>query len=836
MSFVDAGNLADSESSMQDSASIHLLIGDKEKDGKSDMGDSSGIGSFVDAANELANSSSTIPVENFRGSLGMDQSNNTLGLDNISQILTDMGITGDTKNQGTDNATTESGEKGVEETNENTVESDPNVIADSTPGIEKLLGPPGMDSSTPSIGIDDIDQLLADMEDVNSNQKESKAEESPIETSTEPKTEEKSDSSKTNKDNAHEDESKSEEEVHVTTADVEGDEDLVDQIPRVSDNTDQTEDNAETEIDEPKSTIQIERGDDAEVPGSELDVADDLKKEMDVNDNAEVPQAEPAVDDDLQEDVDVNDDAEITNEEQGAHEVTETNEEAVESEKYADAPPDALILQDADAEQVEEFNETVEGTPAELAKQEDHICNEDRKADEVIENNVPTETPGETIEEVSETQDVLEQNENDSPKEGEGQEDGTNEDQQDTDNKEADSEIYVTTCRSNVSGSSGVSQYTQFTTETASTYQHKNTAATTTQFLGDDFSVISEKSLAKDQSSNTSLQVGSIPLMTTLETEEYRKERERLELRKVALVEMSNSFRRISEGSAEDSETRTDSKLPSPSTTIYTPGVTTSIPPPPPPPPPPRATERSTYGDVEMKEFNRGRKIEITKRAMGQRPHELPNYPLIVEKTVDVTQLIKIGVLLIVTGCIGSIYAERTCHFASILKYIGYYAEPFHLHAGMYEYTSLDSVFTGHAFCLPYDNYYSASEPILPRVGGAVAIFAGVSSAFILWFYLIMLRTNTFLWNLGIYLAIVACICQASTFYFFFDEVCAEEVCRIGPGSFMSALALFTYATAAYTMHKNRPTNTRGQPTKLYESETDVKSSSYTAPTIPTIV
>ncbi len=193
------------------------------------------------------------------------------------------------------------------------------------------------------------------------------------------------------------------------------------------------------------------------------------------------------------------------------------------------------------------------------------------------------------------------------------------------------------------------------------------------------------------------------------------------------------------------------------------------------------------------------------------------------------------GVLLIVTGCVGSIYAERTCHFVSILKSIGYYAEPFHLHAGMYEYTSLDSAFSGHAFCLPYDTYYSAAEPVIPRTAGTAAILSGVLCAFILWFYLIMLKTNTFFWNLGIFSAVVACISQASTFYFFFDDVCAEEVCRIGPGSFMSALACFTYAAVAYEMNRNRPTNTRRMSTKFYENTAN-QSSSYTAPTIIQIV
>ena len=56
MSFVDASNLADSERSAGDSG-VLLTIQDEETDGDKDMGDSSGIGSFVDAAKEFVESS-----------------------------------------------------------------------------------------------------------------------------------------------------------------------------------------------------------------------------------------------------------------------------------------------------------------------------------------------------------------------------------------------------------------------------------------------------------------------------------------------------------------------------------------------------------------------------------------------------------------------------------------------------------------------------------------------------------------------------------------------------------------------------------------------------------
>jgi hypothetical protein len=196
----------------------------------------------------------------------------------------------------------------------------------------------------------------------------------------------------------------------------------------------------------------------------------------------------------------------------------------------------------------------------------------------------------------------------------------------------------------------------------------------------------------------------------------------------------------------------------------------------------------------------------------------------------DVELLIKAGVLLLIGGCVGSYYAETTCHFVSIKKHIGYYSEPFHLHAGMYEYTSLDSAFTGHAFCLPYDEYYSASEPTLPRMGGKVALIAGGIVSVILWFYLIFMRTISFLWNLGIFASSIAAIFQLSTFYFFFDDVCNNETCTIGPGSFMSFVACVIYTAVARIMHQNCPVP-KQQLKKGKDGEYD-ETSSYAAPAI----
>lgn len=197
---------------------------------------------------------------------------------------------------------------------------------------------------------------------------------------------------------------------------------------------------------------------------------------------------------------------------------------------------------------------------------------------------------------------------------------------------------------------------------------------------------------------------------------------------------------------------------------------------------------------------------------------------------IDVDQLIKVGVFLIVGGCIGSFYAETTCHFVSVQKSIGYYSQTFHLHAGMYEYTSLDSAFSGHAFCLPYDEYYSSAEPIIPRIGGAVALVTGGLVTLVLWFYLIFMMTNRFFWGFGIFSAWTAAISQLATFYFFFDDVCQDEICTIGPGSFMAVVAFVSYVLTARTMYRNYPGQNAS--IKIEDDDDDTDTSSYTAPTL----
>jgi hypothetical protein len=141
------------------------------------------------------------------------------------------------------------------------------------------------------------------------------------------------------------------------------------------------------------------------------------------------------------------------------------------------------------------------------------------------------------------------------------------------DDKQSDM-YYISGCESSISRASNFSQYTHFTTESAVTTKHKNTTAN--NWLGDDFSVISE---------NHNVQA-NIPLMTTLETEEYRKERDRLEMRKLAL---SSAYKGVSGEKAADT---LDNKLNVVPNVSY--ASSSLVPPPPPPPPQPTAPPAAT--------------------------------------------------------------------------------------------------------------------------------------------------------------------------------------------------------------------------------------------------
>mmetsp|Transcript_9668 Transcript_9668/g.14487 ORF Transcript_9668/g.14487 Transcript_9668/m.14487 type:complete len:870 (-) Transcript_9668:84-2693(-) len=173
---------------------------------------------------------------------------------------------------------------------------------------------------------------------------------------------------------------------------------------------------------------------------------------------------------------------------------------------------------------------------------------------------------------------------------------------------------------------------------------------------------------------------------------------------------------------------------------------------------------------------------------------------------VDIGRLIVVGVVSLVGGIFASIFVDITCNFVSIAKEVGYYGEILTVHAGMSQFTSIDSVFLGQSFCIAYDHeYYSKEAPSFARTSGALAAVAGLLASATVWHYVFTKGTSAPVWNFSICCAALAAIFQLGTFQFFFSSVCAEESCGFGAGSFMSLIATGVYVYTAFEMHRNSP-------------------------------
>jgi len=173
---------------------------------------------------------------------------------------------------------------------------------------------------------------------------------------------------------------------------------------------------------------------------------------------------------------------------------------------------------------------------------------------------------------------------------------------------------------------------------------------------------------------------------------------------------------------------------------------------------------------------------------------------------VDLGRLIAIGVLGLVCGVLSSIFTEITCNFASIEKSIGYSGNTSYMYFGLSKFSSMDSVFTGTKFCVPYhNNYYDMNGPSFARHAGELAILSGLCTMLILWYYIFTKRTTEICWKIGIYTSALASLFQISTYHFFLSEVCRNDTCLIGAGSIVSAIAAVSYALVAFGMIHNSP-------------------------------
>jgi hypothetical protein len=159
----------------------------------------------------------------------------------------------------------------------------------------------------------------------------------------------------------------------------------------------------------------------------------------------------------------------------------------------------------------------------------------------------------------------------------------------------------------------------------------------------------------------------------------------------------------------------------------------------------------------------------------------------------------------VVAGFFGSVFVSATCSFISTQVYVGMNGTPFQLHFGMWQYSPIDSVFENYSYCYGYDTDYEAYPPWIPRISALIGLMSGGFGLAVLWRYLLKGITTEKHWKWAVRALLVAGTCQALTFWFFTESVCAEQTCTMGPGAIVSLVSLCTWLLVAYEMHHNAP-------------------------------
>mmetsp|Transcript_2739 Transcript_2739/g.3890 ORF Transcript_2739/g.3890 Transcript_2739/m.3890 type:complete len:607 (+) Transcript_2739:68-1888(+) len=175
------------------------------------------------------------------------------------------------------------------------------------------------------------------------------------------------------------------------------------------------------------------------------------------------------------------------------------------------------------------------------------------------------------------------------------------------------------------------------------------------------------------------------------------------------------------------------------------------------------------------------------------------------KRRVKVVRMFVIGLIGLFGGLMGSIYVQLSCHFATGYANVGMNDEEFSLHAGLWKYSPIDSVFMGYSYCSPYNSNNSSNPPIISRIFGLIALVVGTYSLIVLWFYLIMIRTSATYWSFAVRMALIASICQALTLLFYRGDFCANHQCGMGPGSLITFLSSISWLCLGYDMSHNSP-------------------------------
>lgn len=179
----------------------------------------------------------------------------------------------------------------------------------------------------------------------------------------------------------------------------------------------------------------------------------------------------------------------------------------------------------------------------------------------------------------------------------------------------------------------------------------------------------------------------------------------------------------------------------------------------------------------------------------------------VARKRTKVVQLLLFGIIGVLGGFFGSIYAQSTCAFIVAKVNVGGDDNVFNLHFGMWKYSPIESVFKNYSFCNGYDDEYANESPTIIRVLTFLSLLTGSFSMTVLWVYLIFGLTTEGYWNVAVIMLFISGCLQGSSFYLFNGDLCSQNQCSFGPGAVVSLITTTIWFLLSYEMYYNAPSH-----------------------------
>lgn len=205
--------------------------------------------------------------------------------------------------------------------------------------------------------------------------------------------------------------------------------------------------------------------------------------------------------------------------------------------------------------------------------------------------------------------------------------------------------------------------------------------------------------------------------------------------------------------------------------------------------------------------------ISNTEVQQGTYTRHEPEKPTVVKSDVakprpfNLERYILVAVIAMVGGFFGTIYSTTSCEYATVYEPVGENQVIFEAHYGLWQYTTIDSVFMGYTYCTAYqaDDYGTSPNAFAPIMGLLSSIAASYTIA-VIWVYLFFFMSPTLPgWLWAIRGAMFAALCQILTLTFFMNDVCQTYECTAGPGSISAIISTLSWCFVAYQMNYNAP-------------------------------